>query len=140
MPAKNKKQQRLAGMTLAWKRGKGKKPRGGGMESMSTKDLEDFASDDIDQIAEMLTDDPDVFMEKELTTKARKGLDTGQFAIPDERKYPIHDKSHARNALSRVSQYGTPEEKAKVRAAVKRKYPDIGSEEAEESTSSECSY
>jgi hypothetical protein len=62
----------------------------------------------------------------ELSGKKRKSLSKGQFAIPGERKYPIHDKAHARNALSRVSQHGTPAEKKRVRAAVRRKYPDIG--------------
>jgi len=41
-------------------------------------------------------------------------------------KYPIPDASHARNALARVSQHGSPAEKAKVRSAVKKKYPSIG--------------
>jgi len=40
-------------------------------------------------------------------------------------RYPIHDEAHARNALARVSQFGTTDEKAKVRAAVKREFPDI---------------
>lgn len=60
-----------------------------------------------------------------LTTKARKAIPSKEFAGPD-RSYPIEDKSHARNALSRVSQHGSSELKAKVRAAVHRKYPDIG--------------
>ncbi len=47
------------------------------------------------------------------------------FAIPEKRKYPIHDMSHARNALARVSQFGTPTEKRRVRAAVARKFPSI---------------
>lgn len=42
--------------------------------------------------------------------------------------YPIPDKAHARNALARVSQHGSPAEKAKVRAAVHKKFPDIGQE------------
>ena len=58
----------------------------------------------------------------------RKKLPTGDFALPG-RRYPINDASHARNALSRVSANGTPEEKAKVRAAVHRKYPSIGATE-----------
>lgn len=61
-----------------------------------------------------------------LTERARKHMKDSEFAIPESRKYPIHDKAHARNALARVSQYGTPEEKARVRRAVHRKYPDIG--------------
>ena len=60
-----------------------------------------------------------------LTGKQRSKLKTSSFAIPSERKYPIEDESHARNALARVAQHGTPEEKKKVRAAVKRKYPNI---------------
>lgn len=62
----------------------------------------------------------------ELTGKKRKALPTSSFAIPEKRAYPIHDESHARNALARVAQFGTPEEKARVRAAVKRKFPNMG--------------
>ena len=40
--------------------------------------------------------------------------------------YPIPDASHARNALARVSQHGSSEEKAKVRAKVHAKFPGIG--------------
>jgi Family of unknown function (DUF6582) len=61
-----------------------------------------------------------------LTSKQRKKLPTKEFAEPSKRKYPIQDESHARNALSRVSQFGSPAEKSKVRSAVKRKYPKIG--------------
>lgn len=65
----------------------------------------------------------------ELTTKARKALPKGTFAIPETRSYPIPDEAHARNALARVAQFGTPEEKARVRAAVKRKFPNIKMED-----------
>ena len=61
-----------------------------------------------------------------LTSKGRNRLKKTQFAEPAQRKYPINDAAHARNALSRVSQYGSPSEKQKVRAAVKAKYPGIG--------------
>jgi hypothetical protein len=60
-----------------------------------------------------------------LTSQDRKDLPAKDFAGPD-RSYPIPDASHARNALSRVSQYGYPELKERVRAAVHRKFPDIG--------------
>lgn len=60
-----------------------------------------------------------------LTTKARKEIPSKSFAGPD-RSYPIEDKSHARNALSRVSQHGSSKVKAEVRAKVHAKYPDIG--------------
>ena len=59
-----------------------------------------------------------------LTAAARKALPTSSFAGPD-RSYPVNNPSHARNALSRVSQHGSPELKAKVRAKVHRKFPGI---------------
>lgn len=39
--------------------------------------------------------------------------------------YPIPDISHARNALARVSQFGSSTEKARVRAAVYAKFPQL---------------
>jgi hypothetical protein len=60
-----------------------------------------------------------------LTAAARRRIPTGSFALGG-RRYPIHDKAHARNALARVSQHGTPSEKATVRAAVHRRFPGIG--------------
>jgi hypothetical protein len=59
-----------------------------------------------------------------LTAKKRANLKPSDFAIPPD-GYPIHDEEHARNALSRVAQNGSDEEKAKVRAAVKKRYPNI---------------
>lgn len=61
-----------------------------------------------------------------LTTKARKAIKTSNFALPKARKYPIENRSHAANALARVSQFGSSAQKAKVRAAVHRKYPSMG--------------
>src|SRR5271154_6536628 len=48
-----------------------------------------------------------------LDANARKHIANKNFALPDKR-YPIEDASHARNALARVSQHGSPEEKSKV--------------------------
>lgn len=59
-----------------------------------------------------------------LDAKDRNSLPSGDFAGPD-RSYPVNDPSHARNALSRVSEYGDPELKARVRRKVAEKYPDI---------------
>jgi hypothetical protein len=64
-----------------------------------------------------------------LSTAARKALPTKAFAEPNQRKYPIENRAHAENALSRVSQSGTPAEKVKVKRAVKKKYPSIGKSE-----------
>ena len=60
-----------------------------------------------------------------LTYQQRKRLKASSFVYPKERKYPIHDLAHARNALARVAQHGTPAEKRRVRAAVYKKYPSL---------------
>jgi hypothetical protein len=67
---------------------------------------------------------------KKLTTEAREHISKKNFAEPGKKKYPIEDKNHARNALARVSQHGSPAEKAQVRAKVHAKYPDIGEKTA----------
>lgn len=59
-----------------------------------------------------------------LTSKKRRKLPAKDFALPGKR-YPVEDKAHARAALSRVSQHGTAEEKAKVRKKVSAKYPTL---------------
>ncbi len=64
-----------------------------------------------------------------LSTTERKEIPAKSFAEPDKRKYPIENEAHAKNALSRVSQFGTSAEKIKVRRAVKKKYPSIGKSE-----------
>lgn len=60
-----------------------------------------------------------------LTAKERHALPKKDFAGPD-RSYPIPDRAHGQNALARVQQFGTPELKRRVTAAVHRKYPDMG--------------
>ena len=55
----------------------------------------------------------------ELTTKKRDSEPKSDFGLPDERKYPMPDKSHARNAKARASQQAkrgdlTAAEKAKI--------------------------
>jgi hypothetical protein len=60
-----------------------------------------------------------------LTTKKRKSLSSKSFVFPKTRKFPIEDKAHARDALSRAAHKGGSVE-AKVRAAVRKKYPGIG--------------
>jgi hypothetical protein len=60
-----------------------------------------------------------------LSTATRKALPDSAFALSG-RRYPIHDEEHAQNALARVSEYGTPGEQNAVRAAVHRKYPNMG--------------
>jgi len=69
-----------------------------------------------------------------LSSSKRQSLKPSQFALPGKGEgksgkgsgaYPIPDESHARNALSRVAQNGTPQEKAQVRAAVSKKFPGV---------------
>ena len=55
----------------------------------------------------------------ELTEKKRDKLKDSQFGLPDEKKYPMPDKSHASNAKARASQQEkkgtiTASEKAKI--------------------------
>jgi hypothetical protein len=59
-----------------------------------------------------------------LTAKKRNALPSSVFAGPD-RSYPIEDASHARNALARASQHASPELQAKIKAKVRRKFPNI---------------
>jgi hypothetical protein len=67
-------------------------------------------------------------MSKDLSsTRERKKLSKKEFALPGKKKYPIPDKAHARNALARVAQHGTPAEQKKVKAAVKKRFPSIDS-------------
>jgi hypothetical protein len=40
-------------------------------------------------------------------------------------KYPVNTLARARNALARVEQFGTPEEKRMVKAKVKATYPAL---------------
>lgn len=61
-----------------------------------------------------------------LKAKSRKRMKSKSFALRGKRKYPMHDKNHARNALAMIAKHGSPAEKKRVRAAVRRKYPSIG--------------
>lgn len=69
-----------------------------------------------------------------LATKTRKKLPKTDFAIPSKKTkgnkagnggYPINNTSHARNALARVSQFGTPAQKKEVKSKVVKKFPTI---------------
>lgn len=66
-----------------------------------------------------------------LTYGERKAMPKSEFAVPSKREggkggYPIPNASHARNALARVAQHGSPAEKKEVRAKVHAKFPGIG--------------
>jgi len=53
-----------------------------------------------------------------LTTKERKKIPKGEFGLPGEKKYPMPDKAHARNAKSRASEM---EHKGKLSPSTKAK-------------------
>ena len=70
-----------------------------------------------------------------LTAHERQSMPRSDFALPGKGSgpkgagagsYPIEDAAHARSALSRASANATPAEQSKIRAAVHRKFPDIG--------------
>jgi hypothetical protein len=54
----------------------------------------------------------------ELSTRKRNSEPKSDFGLPEDRKYPMPDKSHARNAKARASQQ---EEKGNLSAADKKK-------------------
>lgn len=60
-----------------------------------------------------------------LTTERRAEIPGKEFALPG-RRYPIHDESHARAALS-MAHYATPEEQATIKRKVHAKFPGIDS-------------
>ena len=60
-----------------------------------------------------------------ITSKARKKMPSGEFALPGKRAYPIEDKAHARNALARGAQNASPAELAEIRMKVAKKYPGM---------------
>ena len=75
-------------------------------------------------------------IEAVLSTAARKNLNKSQFAVPEKSpasgSYPIPDEAHARNALTRAA--GKPEE-SRVRAAVKKKFPNIDQDDKKQKES-----
>ncbi len=90
---------------------------------------------DPETIAKLITDDLEsnngvvsekewlkVLTEKPLDTETRNALESSSFVFPKDRRFPIQDLSHARNALSRAS--GTKDEEA-VKRAVYAKYPAL---------------
>lgn len=79
-----------------------------------------------------------------LSSEMRHKLPGKDFALPGKGagkdgkgsgSYPVENISHARNALARVSQNGSPDEKAKVKAKVKSKFPSIDQSDNDEDDS-----
>jgi len=73
-------------------------------------------------------------LEKDLNAAERRALPDKDFVFPGKGEgpkgkqrgaYPIPDKKHARNALAMAAAHASPEKQAKVKAAVKKKFPGI---------------
>ena len=76
----------------------------------------------------------EVVVEKDLSAAERRALPNKDFVFPGKGEgpegkqrgaYPINDKKHARAALAMAAAHASPEKEAKVKAAVKKKYPEI---------------
>ena len=72
--------------------------------------------------------------EADLSAADRRALPNKDFVFPGKGEgpegkqrgaYPINDKKHARNALAMAAAHASPEKEAKVKTAVKKKFPDI---------------
>ena len=79
----------------------------------------------------------DYVIEKDLSAAERRALPDKDFVFPGKGEgpegkqrgaYPINDKKHARAALAMAAAHASPEKEAKVKAAVKKKFPDIQQE------------
>ena len=62
-----------------------------------------------------------------LTQEERDDIRRKKFALPKERKYPIHDERHATYALTMVQRHGSPEDQATVVSAVAKHWPGVAS-------------
>jgi hypothetical protein len=58
-----------------------------------------------------------------LRSSKRNVLPDSAFALPSQRKYPIHDVAHAKAALARAADPSTAGAPATIRRAVLKKYP-----------------
>ena len=73
-------------------------------------------------------------LEKDLNAKERRALPDKDFVFPGKGEgpkgkqagsYPIPDEKHARSALAMSAAHASPEKQAEVKAAVKKKFPNI---------------
>lgn len=65
---------------------------------------------------------------KELRSKQRNALPSGSFGVPGKRKFPLHDCSHVRNAMSRFNQAKglSPAEKSALKSKIVSKAKACG--------------
>lgn len=60
-----------------------------------------------------------------LKQSQRDRLPASAFVYPGKRAYPIHDRAHARAALILAARSDTSGDLRTVRAAVRKRYPDL---------------
>ena len=60
-----------------------------------------------------------------LTGKQRKNLDKSEFGLPDERKFPLTDKTHVQKAIQ-FFKYCPPDKKKQLASAINRKAKSLG--------------
>jgi hypothetical protein len=60
-----------------------------------------------------------------ITAARRAALPKSQFALPEKDGYPVDTPGRARSALSRAAANATPAEQGRIRAKVRREYPDM---------------
>lgn len=71
--------------------------------SSSLKSNPSHSSNNTSEIISFSEYQKSLLVEEKLTYKQRKALSTEVFAWPEKRKYPIHDASHATNAMVRLN-------------------------------------
>ena len=59
-----------------------------------------------------------------LKAKQRRALPSSAFALPESREYPDHDENHAKAALAMLHN-ASPSEQSRIKADVRRKFPNI---------------
>jgi hypothetical protein len=92
-------------------------------DPMAEPPVDDYEYGDPDEDEYSYMGESDL-QEAPLNADKRNKLPDSAFALPG-RKYPIDTPARARSALSRVEQFGSDEDKRKVRAAVKKRYPNM---------------
>ncbi len=60
-----------------------------------------------------------------LSARGRKRISGKNFVYPKQRKYPIHDKSHAKSALRMAGRKDTFGSLATVKKKVYQRYPSL---------------
>ncbi len=61
----------------------------------------------------------------QMTKAQRDKLPASAFVYPKTRAYPIFDRKHAKAALALAARSDTSGDLAKVKAAVRRRFPDL---------------